>query len=529
VVGPVAADLTIAERFTATGGKVNRLPATLALLAAAAPTLGADQSASCDLLSKANLFPHTTVSSTREIAADVAKKIPAHCEVVATISPVAGSRIGVVYRLPQSWNGKMVGIGGGGYAGNLLLIDPASNLDSVSALTRGYATAQTDTGHPGTSVWDSSWVTGNAEAVTDFAYRAVNEMTRVGRAVVAKHYGRNPSRAYFSGCSTGGRQGLMESQRFPQDYDGIIAGAPVYSLVTQTNLLLRWQTLGPTKLTSAQLNRLHQAMLEACDMDDGVKDGIVTESQTCKFDPAVLQCSASVADEHCLSPEQVAGVRTAYAGQRTSRGEIAAYPLTHGSEPEWDRFIGGPESPTTRLRPRTPQDGGLSGFRAVIFGDPNYDLSRFDAERDLTKMRASAFANAFEADDPDISAFVKRGGKLLLWHGADDPGPSAAATIDYYKEVLRTTGPKVPSLTSSVRLFIAPGVFHCRRGPGPDQFNLLDALDRWVEKGVAPATIIATKQDSPLSRPLCPYPALPRYGSSGDPNAASSYACRSGK
>lgn len=503
-----------------------RLTTTLALLLAALPATGADKAASCDSLRAENLFPDTTVSSTRAIPADAAKRIPAHCEVIAAISPVAGSRIGVVYRLPETWNGKMVGLGGGGYVGNLLLSDPAANLDSASALARGYATAQTDTGHTGTDTWDSSWVVGNPEAVTDFAYRAVHYMTRVGRAVIAKHYGRNTSHAYFSGCSTGGRQGLMESQRFPEDYDGIIAGAPVYSLVTQTNLLQRWQILGPTQLTSAQLAHLHQAMLDACDANDGVKDGIVTDSKSCRFDPATLQCSASASGEQCLSPQQVSGVRAAYAGVRTSDGLIAAYPLTYGSEPEWGRFIGGPEGPTTRQRPRTPQDGGLGGFRAIMFGDANYDLSRFDAERDLKKMRASAFADAFEADNADISAFVKRGGKLLLWHGANDPGPSAAATIDYYNEVMRTSGAKVPALPSSVRLFIAPGVYHCRRGPGPDQFNLIDALDRWVEKGVAPETILATRQDSPISRPLCPYPAMPHYRGSGDPNAASSFECK---
>src|SRR5262245_28779327 len=172
------------RRITA---NVARRVMTLGLLAAATSAPAAEPLASCESLAAAGTFPYTTVSSARAIAADADRKIPAHCEVIATISPVPGSRIGVVYRLPASWNGKLLGIGGGGYAGNLLLVDPASILDSASALARGYATAQTDTGHPGTDVWDSSWVPGNAEALTDFAYRAIHEMTRVGKAVVAKH------------------------------------------------------------------------------------------------------------------------------------------------------------------------------------------------------------------------------------------------------------------------------------------------------------------------------------------------------
>lgn len=505
---------------------MNRMTCTFAALAAAIPTMASGEGVACDSLAARGLFPDTAVSSSRRVAADAGGLFPAHCEVVATISPVPASRIGVVYRLPVQWNGKMLGIGGGGYAGNLRLVDPASNLDSATALLRGYATSQTDTGHTSTDVWDSTWAAGNPEAVTDLSHRAIHYMTRIGRAITMKHYGRDASRTYFSGCSQGGRQALTEAQRYPNDYDGIIAGAPVYSIATQTNLLLRWQMLGPTQLTQAQLLRINGAMLEACDAIDGVEDGIVTQSSACKFDPGTLQCPAVAASEACLSPLQVAGVRAAYAGVTTSDGQVAAYPLTYGSEPEWDRFIGSSEAPTTRLRPRAPQDGGLRGFSALMFGDADFDLSRFNAERDLKTLRTSAFAKAWEARDPDLAAFVGRGGKLLLWHGADDPGPSAAATIDYYNDVVRTNGPKVSSLASSVRLFIAPGVFHCRRGPGPDRFDMLGALERWVEQGIVPESILATREDSKLSRPICPYPAMPHYVGSGDPNAASSFRCQ---
>jgi feruloyl esterase len=225
-----------------------------------------------------------------------------------------------------------------------------------------------------------------------------------------------------------------------------------------------------------------------------------------------------------LSPEQVAAVRTAYQGVKISNGTYAAYPLTRGGELGWQRFIADPERIPGAMP--VPADGGLSGLRAAMFGDAAYDLSRFDAERDLMKLRASRFADMFEADDPDVTSFVTRGGKLLIWHGMDDPGPSAAATVDYFNELERVMTSRANAVRSSVRLFLAPGVYHCRGGPGPDRLDALDSLDRWVETGAAPERLLARKLDSPLVRPLCPYPALGRYKGKGDPNDPMSFECR---
>lgn len=498
------------------------LVAALGIIAASKPTgAWASEHTACASLRTDAHFKDTVIESAKAVPADAASGVPAFCEIVGTIEPVAKSRIGVVYRLPQAWNGKFLGLGGGGWAGN-------TRLDAAApGLREGYATGQTNSGHDSPQgVWDTSWAA-NPEAITDFSDRAIHLMTTLGKDVVASYYKRPQSVAYFHGCSTGGRQGLMEVQRYPADYDGVIAGAPVYSLTTQTIALLRSQAFahpGAT-VTEKQLAHLHEAVLAACDTLDGVEDGVVTDPRKCTFDPAKVQCGSGAAGDECLSAPQVSAVRAMYAGVKVSSGEFAAYPLTRGSEGGWSRFISTAEPATGRSLATTSAGAGLGGLRAAIFGDPQFDLAKFDAERDYRVVRNSPFARAYEAANPDISPFVQRGGKLLLWHGMDDPGPSPFATIDYFEAVQKTTGAKVRSLGSSARLFLAPGVYHCRGGPGPDQIDVLGALDKWVASGDAPDTLLATKADSPLSRPLCPYPALPRYKGTGDPNDAVNFSC----
>jgi len=459
------------------------------------------------------------VSSAKEVAERAAEHLPAFCELTAVISPVRGSRIGVVYRLPEGWNGKMLGLGGGGWAGDTKIRTAAEGL------ARGYATAQTDAGHASTTVWDTSWAR-NPESRKDFSYRAVHLMTLVGKEVIASHYGRRETRAYFQGCSTGGRQALMEVQRFPQDYDGVTAGAPVYGLLTQSSGLLRNRTFTApgAALSPAQLERLNAAALAACDAADGVKDGIVTDPRRCGFDPGVLECRAATASADCLTKAQVAAVRRVYGGVRTSDGQIAAYPLARGSEAGWSRFLS--VSAAQRRPGASDSGGGMSGLREALFGDAGFDLLRFDPDRDLKRMRTSAFARMYEARDADLSAFVARGGKLILWHGFYDPGPSPLGTIGYYERVLRTSGAKTRTVADSVRLFILPGVYHCRGGPGADRFDALSAIEEWVGHDRPPAHLVATRNDGKLSRPLCAYPQLPHYRGSGDPNEAASFECR---
>ena len=468
-------------------------------------------SGDCAAMATPGRFAQTKVTSAKWIAADSAKGVPAYCEVTAVVSPVPTSKIGVVYRLPAGWNGKMLGLGGGGWAGNVRIEG------ALPGLKRGYATAQTDGGHESTSPWDTAW-TSNPESISDFSYRAIHLMTSTGKTVVKSYYGKGQSEAYYQGCSTGGRQGLMEVQRFPNDYDGVIAGAPVYNLLVQTSAVIRNQIFGApgAGFTADQFKMVKDAVLKACDAKDGLVDGLINDPRACSWDPAEIQCKASAPGAQCLSEAQVTALRAAYSGVQEIDGRQAAWPLARGGEPGWSRFI-----QTSAGAQDATNGGGFGGLRGPLLGDPNFDMSKFDHTVHLATVRSSAFARAYEANDPAIGAFASHG-KLLMWHGWSDPGPSPIGTITYYRNV---TG-AVPQAQSNVRLFMAPGVYHCGGGPGPDQIDLLTALDRWVKTGKAPETLLATKADSKMSRPLCAYPKVAHYKGAGDPDVAENSECR---
>jgi len=308
-------------------------------------------------------------------------------------------------------------------------------------------------------------------------------------------------------------------QRYPDDYDGVIAGAPVYTPVTYSNAMLRVQMFHArpeSNLRPEHVPLIREAVLAACDKDDGVADGILTDPRTCSWDPAELQCAAS-SGAACLSAAQVDTVRHAYSGTRMRDGRFAAMPLMRGGESDWvARMIGTPNQPrgVNALL-------GAPFMAYIAVGDRQYDFMTFEPERDFRILDGGIAAAEVHQQNPNITPFVQGGGKLLLWHGFNDPGPSPLSTIAYYEAVLDA----VPTARDAVRLFIAPGVLHCAGGAGPDRFDALTALESWVERGVAPASLLATKRDSPLSRPLCPYPALPRYRGAGDPNDAANFEC----
>lgn len=465
-------------------------------------------------------LPDTTITAVTSIAADAAQGVPAHCEVQATITSVPGSRIGAVYRLPPGWNGKVLGIGGGGFAGNV------SAAAAAGGLTRGYAVIQNDLGHPSANALDASFAFDsaggrNVEGIVDFGHRATHLATVVGKQAATAFYGRAPARAYWEGCSTGGRQGLAEVQRYPEDYDGVIAGAPVYTPLTYANAMLRVQMFHArpeSTLAPEHVPLIHAAVLAACDAADGVADGILTDPRKCTWDPAELQCTGSSgASSECLTAAQVETVRRVYSGIRMRDGRFAAMPLMRGGESDWvARMIGTPAQPrgVNALL-------GAPFMGSIAVGKRDYDFMTFDPDRDWRVLDGGIAAAEVHQVNPKIAPFVQRGGKLLLWHGFNDPGPSPLSTIDYYEAVRDA----VPAAKDSTRLFLAPGVLHCGGGPGPDRFDALTALENWVEKGVAPTSMIATKQGSPLSRPLCAYPELPRYRGTGDPNDAASFVC----
>jgi len=486
-----------------------------AFLAVSAP---AAAQGACGSLATGPAFPNTVVTAAQDIAADAQRQLPAFCEARVAITPVPGSRITAVYRMPAAWNGRILGVGGGGFSGNLQL-DAAAD-----ALKRGYAIIQNDLGHPGATL-DASFTIlpdgrPNTEGIIDFGHRATHLATTVGKQLIATFYGRAAEHAYWQGCSTGGRQGLAEIQRYADDYDGVIAGAPVYTPLVYSNAILRVQAFhksADSNLLPAQVPLIQKAVLAACDAKDGVRDGILMDPRTCTWDPAELACTAGVSPSgECLSPAQVETVRRVYDGVKTKDGQYAAMPLMRGGESDWvTRMIGTPAQPLG-LNAQL----GAPFFSFIVKADPKFDIMTFDPERDMKALR-SGVALQVHQENPDISAFVRRGGKLLLWHGFNDPGPSPLSSIAYLEAVEKA----VPAAKGSVRLFLAPGVLHCGGGAGPDRFDTLTAIEQWVEKGQAPVSMIATKANSPVSRPLCAYPQVAKYNGSGDSNAAASFAC----
>jgi len=493
------------------------------LIAVAAAVLCGPGSAQdvCAPFAAGSALGDATVVSTKRVPADAESHAPAFCEVEAAISPVEGSRIGAVYRLPERWNGKVLGIGGGGFAGNLRVEAAADGL------ARGYAVIQNDLGHSSTSALDPSFAVDasgarNVEGIVDFGHRATHLATVIGKEVATRHYGRAPERAYWQGCSTGGRQGLAEVQRYPEDYDGVIAGAPVYTPLTYANAMLRVQMFHSrpeSNLSPEQVPLIRDAVLAACDAQDGVTDGILNDPRTCSWDPAELQCGAasSAVSGQCLSAAQVETVRRVYSGVKMRDGRFAAMPLMRGGESDWvARMVGTPSRPL-----------GLNALLGAPFmayiavGDPSYDFMTFDPDRDWSVLDGGIAAAEVHQQNPNIAPFVRAGGKLLLWHGLNDPGPSPLSTIEYYEKALAA----VPEARDAMRLFLAPGVLHCSGGAGPDQFDALTAIERWVEQGEEPQRLVATKRDASMSRPLCAYPRLPRYSGLGDPNDAASFGC----
>ena len=490
----------------------------LALMIPSARAIAAETP--CTALATDSIFPGAKITGAHLAPADPAHGLPAYCEVRGVASPTPGSHIGVVYRMPEAWNGKMLGIGGGGWAGNVAL-EAASE-----GLAEGYATAQTDAGHPGADGLDMSWAltpsgTPNADATADFAYRAVHVMTTLGKRVLDLYYGKPLLKAYFQGCSTGGRQGLMEVQRYPDDYDGVIAGDPVYDFLVQTSAVMRTQFfhLDPdSNLLPAQASLLNRAVLEACDALDGLKDGIITDPRACGWDPVALQCKAGQSPPDCLTAKQVATARKAYEGLKGSNGQVIAWPLMRGGELDWvGRSIGNPRAPLGLNAAL-----GARAMQYLIYADPQRDLLTLSPEAMMRDIAASPYAPTYEAKDPDIRAFAARGGKLLLYHGAYDPGPSVLSTVRYFDAAKGKLGGRA----AQVQLFLVPGMYHCRGGPGPDQFKTLDTLDRWVTASRTPTMIAASNKDTGLQRPLCPYPALPAYDGKGDPKTLGSFACR---
>jgi feruloyl esterase len=433
------------------------------------------------------------------------------CRVIATLHPTSDSDVGMELWLPLSdWNGKLLAIGNAGWGGTIMYTG------LMDGMRRGYATTSTDTGHQGSS---GEFALGHPEKLVDFSYRAVHEMTVAAKSAVSAFYGRAPRHAYFTGCSTGGGQALKAAQRFPNDFDGIVAGDPgnfwSHQLVQSIWVYQAAHRTPESPLTADKLKLLHAAVLANCDAKDGLRDGLLANPTTCRFDPGVLQCPG-VEDPSCLSPAQVTAARQIYSAPTRSDGHKPIFPpLMRGSELLWATGLAGPAAP-----------GYAVDFFKVVYHDPAWDPMGLTLERATND--ADRTATLINGTDPNLAPFFAHGGKLLHFHGWSDQLISPQNSIDYYESVVRALGNR-RRVEASYRLFMAPGMAHCRDGEGPNVFDALRAIERWVEEGAPPIALIAshaTDGKVHRTRPLCPYPQVARYRGSGSIDDAANFVCR---
>jgi hypothetical protein len=465
--------------------------------------------------------------------AAIFKHAPAFCRVAATLAPSSDSEIKVEVWMPENgWNGRLKGQGNGGFAGYINYVDLAA------AMSEGSASVSTDTGHSSTN---HTWALGHPEKITDYGYRGIHEMTVSAKVIVQAFYGRPQQKAYFAGCSNGGRQALMEAQRYPDDYDAILAGAPANDWTTLLSSGLNiTQSVGEDGFVPpAKVATLAKAVVAACDARDGVADGVLNDPRACHFDPATLLCKGADADS-CLTARQVETVKAIYAGERDTSGQTIFPGFLPGAEMGdngWVSWITGKE-----LR-KGEGFGFVQGyFSNMVYDDPKWDFRTVKVD-DARRLAEEKTASKLNATDADLKPFVAHGGKLILFHGWNDPAIPSLNTVHYYEQVASALGPE--QTASSVRLYMIPGMQHCAGGPGADIFgqsdsvpvkdaehNIYTTLIEWREKGSAPGTVIATKyEDGPakgvkMTRPICPYPQEPVYSGTGDTNSAASFVCR---
>jgi feruloyl esterase len=439
--------------------------------------------------------------------------LPAFCRVAATLKPSADSDIKIEVWMPASgWNGKFQAVGNGGWAGTI------GYAAMAQALSRGYATTSTDTGH---STPGASFALGHPEKLIDYAYRSEHEMTVKAKTIINRFYGSAPTRSYFNGCSTGGRQALVEASKYPEDFDGIIAGAAA-NPKTRLDTWRIWMGLETMKDPAARIPQekypaIHQAVLAACDALDGLKDGLIDDPTRCHFDPRVLACKESDGPG-CLTPKQVQSVSTVMGPAKSPHTGAEIFPgFQPGTELLWGRLIGGAE----------PYDTALDQFKYLVFNDAKWDWRTFDVDRDLAKAEQSLRGLLTAIDPHSINAFVGRGGKLLMYHGWSDQDIAPLASVNFYKSAASAIGDARTS--SSLRLFMVPGMGHCGGGDGPNTFDMVGPLEQWVENGLAPTKVVASRSTNgkvDRTRPLCPYPQVARYSGSGSSDAAENFTCR---
>jgi feruloyl esterase len=491
-------------------------------IACSTMTATAARAATCESLASLAL-PQATITAAEAVAAGGFSQpggrggnpfadLPAFCRVAATLKPTADSDIKMEVWLPASgWNGKFLMVGNGGWNGNV-------DRNAIAAgLRRGYAAASTDTGHEGGG---GPWMA-SQEKLIDFGYRAVHETTARSKALVNAFYGNAPRLSYFQGCSAGGRQGLKAAQRFPEDFDGIVAGAPALNTTGRAIFAVyAAQALHREEgsyIPSTKYQAIHRAVLEACDAKDGVKDDVLENPRACTWDPKTIECKAGTDDASCLTPAQVVAARALYQPVKNARtGTLIFSGLELGSEMGWSTFGSQQAFPIATQM-----------FQQMVFKNPSWDYKTLNYDSDMSLVESVEKGN-INAMDPNLKPFLSRGGKLIQYHGWADQQIPSGTSPEYYTAVTQALG-GADKVKSGYRLFMVPGMGHCGGGDGTATFDMLTALEQWVEKKQAPDQIPASRivdGRADRTRPLCPYPQVAAYKGSGSTDAASSFVCK---
>nr|WP_294517818.1 tannase/feruloyl esterase family alpha/beta hydrolase [uncultured Rhodopila sp.] len=479
--------------------------------------------------------------------------LPAFCRVQITSRPTSDSEIEIEVWLPTDWNGKYLQVGNGGFAGNV----PYSALGN--GILRGYAVAGTNDGHVDPVNTDASWALGHPQKIIDFGYRSLKETTDKAKTVIKAYAGNAPQYSYFAGCSDGGREALMESQRYPEDFDGIVVGDPANNWIP---LLAQhvWDMQALLVSTGSyiplgKLTTITNAALAACDAEDGVADGVIGKPRQCHFNPNELLCTAGE-NTDCLTPPQLAAVKRIYAGPHNSEGQSVNPGFLPGAEAYaggWSAWITGPGPDVSTLTQSLQYGFGSNFFKYMVFDDPNWDLKTLNFDEDLAiayskPVDGQALEDVLSSVNPDLRPFSGHNGKIIQYHGTTDAAIPPGDSIEYRRSLLSFFGvhdQRDPANTVGkfYRLFLVPGMQHCSGGPGANNFgqgapladsdhDVIKALEAWVEQGRAPDRIIATKytSDDPkqpalFTRPLCPYPALATWNGNGDSSDAANWSC----
>ena len=468
------------------------------------------------------VLPHVSITSAVQVeagafapsvtvSAERIRALPSFCRVSATLTPSGDSDIRMEVWLPAStWNGKLQAVGNGAFSGAI------AYSAMMTALARGYAAASTDTGHSGGS---ASFALGHPEKVLDFGWRAVHETTVTSKAIISAYYDRGPRFSFWNGCSAGGRQAMKEAQRFPADFDGIVAGAPGLDWTSRAGRALQVARVldanEAARLLQPQRELLHRAVLGACDSIDGVKDGVIEDPDRCSFDPATLQCPDGGRDG-CLTAPQVETAKLIYATTPNPKTKRGITGLAPGSELGWTDLGWTASARAT----------GLDQFRFLVFRDPAWTVSGFNFDSDIVRAEETD-GGTINALDSNLKPYFDRGGKLIHYHGWSDPQISPRNSTQYYTRVVDAVGGA--SVQASYRLFMAPGMGHCGGGDGPNTFDMVSALEEWVEHGTAPDQIVASHSSRGVvdrARPLCPYPATAVYKGAGSTDDSRNFVCR---